>query len=121
MPNFANPFSGRIPDRKLSPDELIRAVRLDIAGEHEAIHMYNAHADATNNTFAKKIFINIANEERVHIGELTRLLDILTGNECTYQKKGVKEVNEMTEKPSKSNVVSSKKRIVNKNVKKNKK
>jgi hypothetical protein len=38
MPDFFNPFSGKIPTGKLTTDELIRAIRLDIAGENEAIH-----------------------------------------------------------------------------------
>jgi rubrerythrin len=36
MPNFANPFQGNV-DRKLSNAELMQALRLDIAGELEAI------------------------------------------------------------------------------------
>lgn len=102
MPNFFDPFSGKVPDRKLTNEELIRAVRLDIAGENEAIHGYMAHADATNNSLAKKVFIDISNEERVHIGELTHLLNVLTkGDECSYQKKGAREVKK-TMKPEKS-------------------
>ena len=37
MPNFANPFQGNV-NRKLTKEELIQAVRLDIAGELEAIY-----------------------------------------------------------------------------------
>ena len=43
MPDFFNPFSGMVPDRKLTKEELIRVVRLDVAGELEAIHGYMAH------------------------------------------------------------------------------
>jgi rubrerythrin len=39
-----------------------------------------------------KVLISIANEERVHIGELTRLLELLA-NEKKYLKDGAKEVN----------------------------
>lgn len=39
MPNFANPFQGNV-NRKLTKEELIQAVRLDIAGELEAIYLY---------------------------------------------------------------------------------
>lgn len=42
MPNFANPFQGNV-NRKLTKEELIQAVRLDIAGELEAIYLYDAH------------------------------------------------------------------------------
>ncbi|MEN6396429.1 MAG: ferritin family protein [Methanoregula sp.] len=91
MPDFFNPFSGTVPDRKLTDEELIRAIRLDIAGELEAIHGYMAHADATDNVLAKAVLTDIANEERVHAGELIHLLAILT-DEDEYLKKGTLEV-----------------------------
>ena len=92
MPDFFNPFSGVVPERKLTNEELIRAIRLDIAGELEAIHGYLAHADATDNELVKAVLTDIANEERVHAGELQRLLAILAG-EDEYQQKGKLEVN----------------------------
>ncbi len=98
MPEFVNPFSGKIPDRSLTNEELIRAIRLDLAAEHEAIHTYLAHADATENPLAKAVLIDIANEERVHAGEFDRLISILTGNEDEYLSKGAKEVDVMAVK-----------------------
>jgi rubrerythrin len=92
MPEFVNPFSGKIPDRPLTHEELIRAIRLDLAAEHEAIHTYLAHADATENPLVKAVLIDIANEERVHAGEFDRLLAILTGDENEYLIKGANEV-----------------------------
>jgi hypothetical protein len=65
MPEFVNPFSGKIPDRKLTDSELVRALRLDLAAEEEATHTYMAHAEATDNPIAKAVLIDIANEERV--------------------------------------------------------
>jgi rubrerythrin len=95
MPEFLNPFSGKVPDRLLTKEELIRAVRLDLAAEHEAVHLYMAHAEATDNLLAKSVFIDIANEERVHAGEFARLLAILTGDEDALLAEGAKEVDEM--------------------------
>jgi uncharacterized protein len=95
MPEFVNPFSGKVPDRKLTMEELIRAIRLDLSAEQEAVHLYMAHAEATDNPLAKKVFIDIANEERVHIGEFARLISILTGDEDTQLAKGAMEVDEM--------------------------
>jgi rubrerythrin len=92
MPEFVNPFSGTIPERKLTHEELVRAIRLDLAAEHEAVHSYMAHADATDNPIAKAVLIDIANEERVHAGEFGRLLSILTGDEDEFLKKGAAEV-----------------------------
>jgi rubrerythrin len=95
MPEFANPFSGKVPDRKLTKQELIRAIRLNIAAEHEAVHLYMAHAEAIDDPLAREVLIDIANEEREHIGEFTRLLEILTGDEDEWMANGIEEVNEM--------------------------
>ncbi|MBC7227984.1 MAG: manganese catalase family protein [Thermoflexales bacterium] len=95
MPEFVNPFSGKVPERKLTLEELIRAIRLNIAAEHEAVHLYMAHADATDHPLAKKVLTDIANEERVHIGEFERLLEILTGDEAKWMAEGRAEVDEM--------------------------
>ncbi len=95
MPEFLNPFSGRVPDRKLTKEELIRAIRLDLAAEHEAVHLYMAHAEATDDPLAKAVLIDIANEERVHAGEFARLLQVLTGDEDEFLKEGAEEVDEI--------------------------
>ena len=92
MPEFVNPFSGMIPERKMTIEELVRALRLDLAAEHEAVHSYLAHAGATDNPLAKAVLIDIANEERVHAGEFARLISILTGDEDDHLMKGAHEV-----------------------------
>jgi rubrerythrin len=95
MPEFVNPFSGLVPERKLGLQELIRAIRLNIAAEHEAIHLYMAHADATDHPLAREVLIDVANEEREHVGEFVRLLEILTGDEEEWQSHGREEVEAM--------------------------
>ncbi|MGC9349296.1 MAG: ferritin family protein [Anaerolineae bacterium] len=97
MPEFADPFSGMVPDRKLTKQELIRAIRLNIAAEHEAIHLYMAHAEATDHALARQVLIDIANEEREHIGEFLQLLQVLTGDEDEWMSTGIEEVKEMQE------------------------
>jgi rubrerythrin len=95
MPEFANPFAGKVPDRKLTTEELIRAVRLDLAAEEEAIHLYVAQAEVTEHPLARKVLIDVANEERQHAGEFQRLLQILTGDEDKWLAEGASEVDEM--------------------------
>jgi rubrerythrin len=95
MPEFANPFVGKVPDRKLTAEELIRAIRLDLAAEEEAIHQYMAQADVADNELARKVLVDVANEERQHAGEFLRLLQILTGDEDKWLTDGAAEVNEM--------------------------
>ncbi len=84
MPEFTNPFSGILPDRKLTAEELLRGLRLDLAAEHEAVHIYLAHAEATDHPLAKKVLIDIANEERVHAGEFARLIGIIAEDEDKF-------------------------------------
>lgn len=95
MPEFSNPFVGAVPARRLDEQELIRALRLDVAAEHEAVHLYMAHAEATDNALAKTVLIDIANEEIEHIGEFNRLLAILNTDETEYLAHGTAEVDEI--------------------------
>ncbi len=95
MPDFVDPFSGNVPERKLTNGELIRALRLNIAAEYEAIFLYMAHAEATDHPLAKKVLVDVANEEREHVGEFQRLIEILTGDEDQYVSAGREEVNEL--------------------------
>ena len=97
MPEFTNPFIGVVPDRKMTDSELIRAIRLNIAAEHEAVHIYMSHADATDNELARAVLMDIANEEREHIGEFQRLLRELAPDETEYIDTGVAEVEEIIE------------------------
>ncbi|MFO8008666.1 MAG: demethoxyubiquinone hydroxylase family protein [Candidatus Brocadiia bacterium] len=95
MPEFTNPFVGKVPDRKLTRGELIRAIRLNIAAEHEAVHIYMAHAEATDHPLAKKVLTDVADEEREHVGEFQRLLSILAPDEDELVADGMAEVDEM--------------------------
>jgi len=95
MPEFVNPFTGVVPGRKMTDTELLRALRLDLSAEQEAIHLYLAHADATDNELAQKVLRDIADEERVHAGEFQRLIKILAGDEESLLAQGAQEVNDM--------------------------
>jgi len=97
MAEFVNPFSGVLPERKLTDRELARAIRMALAAEEEAVHMYEAMADATDNTLAAKVLQDIADEERVHAGEFQELLRRLLPDEQQLLKKGTEEVKEMAE------------------------
>ena len=97
MPEFLNPFSGVIPDRKLTDRELTRAIRLALAAEEEAVHLYEALADATDNALAKGVLQDVADEERVHAGEFQRVLMLLLPDEEKLLAEGAKEVDELAE------------------------
>lgn len=93
MPNFANPFQGNV-NRKLTKEELIQAVRLDIAGELEAIY---SHVQATDDEVAKMVISDIRDEEKAHVGELMTLLRYLDPAEAEHFISGEGEVKEMLE------------------------
>lgn len=94
MPAFANPFQGNV-ERKLTKEELIQAIRLDIASELEAIYLYDAHVQATDNQMAKKVIADIRDEEKAHVGELMTLLRTLDPTEADFFASGEAEVKEM--------------------------
>lgn len=94
MPEFVNPFSGLVP-RKMSHGELVRAIMLNIAAELEAVHLYMAHMDATDNEEAKKVLYDIALEELVHAGEFTSLLYRLDHVSAEKAQEGFAEVEQL--------------------------
>jgi rubrerythrin len=91
MALLENPFVANVP-RQMSDEELAQALRVDIAGELEAIIGYEAHVMATNDTRIQKVLRHIADEERQHVGELQRLLYILNPNKEDQTKKGIQAV-----------------------------
>ena len=97
MSDFMDPFVGVTPDRKLTDRELARALRLSLAAEQEAIHLYESLADATDHKLAKEVLQDVANEERVHAGEFQRVLSLLLDDEDGRLKEGADEVDEMRE------------------------
>ena len=94
MPEFSNPFTVLKNDRKLTHEELVRAIRFMIAAEYEAIQLYQQTAESTDNALAREVLADVANEEKGHAGEFLRLLRELAPEEENFYKKGYKEVEE---------------------------
>lgn len=91
MALLGNPFVANVP-RQLSNEEAAQALRVDIAGELEAIIGYEAHAMAVNDERIRKILYHIADEERRHVGELQQLLYMISPKEAEYIEKGKQEI-----------------------------
>ncbi|MDP2892164.1 MAG: demethoxyubiquinone hydroxylase family protein [Bacillota bacterium] len=87
MAILGNPFVANVP-RVMSAEELAQALRVDIAGELEAIIGYEAHAAATNDEKVKKILYHIADEERKHVGELEQALMMISPKDAQLIEKG---------------------------------
>ncbi|MFV0414273.1 MAG: demethoxyubiquinone hydroxylase family protein [Oscillospiraceae bacterium] len=94
MPNMPNPFAGNV-DRKMNKAELVQALRADIVGEIEAIYLYDAHVQATDDPVAKKVLADIRDEEVEHCGELLALVRYLDPTVAGLMENGEGEVREM--------------------------
>ena len=92
MPGFGTPFSGLANERKLTNEELVRAIRFMVAAEYEAVQMYMQLSESIDNKFAKSVLKDIADEELVHAGEFLKLLHHLAPEEAKLYEKGAKEV-----------------------------
>jgi uncharacterized protein len=87
MALLGNPFVANVP-KQLAGEELAQALRVDIAGELEAIIGYEAHAMAATDQRVKKVLYHIADEERQHVGELQQLLYMLCPKEEQFIEMG---------------------------------
>lgn len=94
MAQFLTPWNVK-KDGSLDERELARALRQSIASEHEAVHLYESYADATDNYIAKKVFQDIADEEKVHVGEFMSILNRIQPDEEDWLKQGQDEVEDM--------------------------
>jgi rubrerythrin len=95
MPKFGSPFSGLRSERKLSREELIRAIRFSIAAEYEAIQLYMQLAESSDDKLVSGVLRDVADEERVHAGEFLRVLKHLAPEEDKHYATGAKEVEEI--------------------------
>jgi len=98
MPDFGSPFSGLANDRKLTHEELVRAIRFMVAAEYEAVQLYMQLAESIDDQLAIEVLKDIAEEERVHAGEFLRLLRHLEPGEEKFYAEGAEEVEEIIKK-----------------------
>ncbi|MDD5701586.1 MAG: ferritin family protein [Dehalococcoidales bacterium] len=92
---FTDPFPGLGQDIVLTEkQDLIRALRLDLAAELEATNTYTAHADACRGDFPEiaAAIDDVADEEKVHAGEFVALINALDKAEGRLIEKGTLEV-----------------------------
>ncbi|RLE91040.1 MAG: rubrerythrin [Thermoprotei archaeon] len=81
--------------KKLSKDEIVEALRLAIIAELDAINLYMQLARSIDDERIKKVFEDIAGEEKTHVGEFLALLKMLDKEQAKELEKGEKEVKEL--------------------------
>lgn len=74
--------------------DTLQNARRDLIGEIGAVIQYDDHLHKTNVELAKETWINIRNEELVHVGELLGLLCYLAPYQKALIEKGLKEFEE---------------------------
>ena len=97
MPEFATPFKGNKYERKLTKEELIRAIRFSIASEFEAIQLYEQLKESIDDSEAIKLLNEIAEDEKVHVGNFLHLLKCIAPDEAKLYDDGEKEAIEVFE------------------------
>ncbi|HME46519.1 MAG TPA: demethoxyubiquinone hydroxylase family protein [Syntrophorhabdales bacterium] len=73
-------------------------LRAAIIGELDAINLYEQLAALTDNKDIRKVMLDIAKEEKTHVGELQTMLLRLDQEQAEELKQGKKEVQELTGK-----------------------
>ena len=72
-------------------------LRLAIIAELDAVSLYEQLAAATNNRNIKKVLLEVAKEEKTHVGEFQTLLLKEDEEQVEELEKGKKEVEEIIE------------------------
>ncbi|MEM4717636.1 MAG: family 1 encapsulin nanocompartment shell protein [Desulfurococcaceae archaeon] len=97
------------PRKKLTNQEITEAVRLAIIAELDAINLYLQLARSIEDEKIRKVFEDIAREEKTHVGEFLEVLKSLDPEQVQELRKGAEEVYEITGiKPSNPNQTSDK-------------
>ena len=82
---------------KVSPKNLDREIlRLEMIAELDAVSLYEQLAAMTGNNVIKKVLLNIALEEKTHVGEFQTLLLKEDAEQAKELEKGKKEIEELT-------------------------
>lgn len=78
-------------DKKLVDQEILR---VDIIAELDAVNLYEQLASMANDSNIKAILLDIAKEEKTHVGEFQRLLLNRDKQQVEELEKGKEEVEE---------------------------
>jgi rubrerythrin len=84
---------------KLSKESLNQELlRIAIIAELDAINLYEQLAALSNDADIKKVFLDIAKEEKTHVGEFQTMLLRLDQEQVQEMEHGREEIKELTGK-----------------------
>lgn len=74
------------------PKKEMEILRAAIIAEYDAINLYQQMAEISLNAEVKNVLLDIANEEKQHIGEFETLLKKFDSDHEKFKRKGKEEV-----------------------------
>jgi len=84
--------------KKVSKDSIDREIlRVGMIAELDAVSLYEQMAATTDNNNIKKLLLDIAKEEKTHMGEFQTMLLKLDKEQVKELEEGKKEVDELVE------------------------
>ncbi|MBU4348285.1 rubrerythrin [Patescibacteria group bacterium] len=84
--------------KKVKKEDIDKEIlRVGIIAEYDAVSLYEQMASITENEDMKKILLDIAKEEKTHVGEFQALLLKIDKEQEEELKKGAEEVEEKSE------------------------
>lgn len=83
---------------KVKKEDLDKEIlRIGMIAELDAVNLYEQMAAMTENENIKKVLLDIAKEEKTHVGEFQTLLLKEDVEQATELEEGKKEIEELTE------------------------
>ena len=83
---------GEISAMSKGPRKDMAILRLSIVAEYDAASLYEQMSTQVSNSKVKKVLLEIANEEKTHIGEFEYLLEELDPDHEKREEEGEEEV-----------------------------
>jgi rubrerythrin len=84
---------------KIKKEDIDKEIlRLGMIAELDAVNLYEQLANMTEDKNIKKILLDIAKEEKTHVGEFQALLILKDKEQMKELEEGEKEVKELIEK-----------------------
>lgn len=77
--------------KKLEPIEMLRAIKLAITSEFEAIQIYQQIMESTEDKRIISVLKEITDDEKHHVGGLYKLLELLSPSDAAEYDYGAEE------------------------------
>ncbi|MEZ0290600.1 MAG: family 1 encapsulin nanocompartment shell protein [Sulfolobales archaeon] len=91
----------------MSREEIADAIRIAMAAEIDAINLYLQFARLIEDPDVRRVFEDIADEEKVHLGEFLAILKNIDPGQVEALKRGEEEIKSLTERKESSDKKNS--------------